>query len=117
MSENESNTQPDDVVEPDPIDAVKDAVAEATEEPTWVEFNEVSYEIDEDATSDVEVVENLYLYWKKHDGTVLPAIVEAFVGPAQYRAFKKAHADEVTGRVEMTTLAEFWRKINAALGE
>jgi hypothetical protein len=96
------------------------AAAEANEpeevEPTTVEYAGKTYTIDPAASGDVELIEAL-AELDEGNHLVLPRVVRSLVGDAQYAAFKESVRDAETGRVPVTALREFFREIDAALGE
>jgi hypothetical protein len=95
------------------------AAAEEAAEPDGppaVEYDGKTYTIDTDASGDVELIEAL-AELDEGNQLVLPRVVRSLVGEDQYAAFKEAVRDPETGRVPMASLRDFFRQIDAALGE
>lgn len=100
------------------VGALASAAEEAGEPsgPPSVEYEGKTYDIDPDATGDVELIEAL-AELDEGNQLVLPRIVRSLIGDDQYADFKNAARDAATGRVPMAKLREFFREIDSALGE
>lgn len=112
----------DEQNEPDAANSDLEALAaeatddEATAAPT-VEYDGITYSIDTDAVGDVELIEALAEFVEDGNALMLPRIVKAMIGAEQYDQFKTAARDPENGRVPMSSLREFFRRIDDALGE
>jgi hypothetical protein len=98
------------------LEAAVDEARELEDVPRTVEFRGKSYVIDADAAGDVELIEAL-AELDEGNHLVLPRVVRSLVGSEQYAAFKESVRDADTGRVSVTALRDFFREIDAALGE
>lgn len=92
------------------------AAAEATDKPISVEYNGVTYTIDEGSRDDAELLEALGAYGDG-DQTMLPRIVRSVIGDQQYETFKAANRNPETGRVSSHSLFELFKVLNDAVGE
>lgn len=91
------------------------AVAEASEEPTTVDFDGATYVVVGDL-ADLELMDDIATML---DGrwSLLGRVLKKLIGPGQYEAFKTAHRDEATGIVSTQPALQLFNMIDVALGK